>query len=657
MRNSLKAIVIFLVSLFIFSFVLVGTASAKTWYVDDDGAADFSTIQEAVNAASSGDTIIVKDGIYTENIDINKDHLSIKSVNAVDVTILQAANPDDHVFEVTADYVNINGFTVSGATGYWKAGIYVGAGQCRISDNNLLNNYLGILSYFTSSNTFIGNNASSNNYGICLWYSDNNNLTNNTMSVNQCDFYIFGGTLSDYIQNIDTSNTVDGKPIYYWINKENKQIPSDAGFVGIVNCTDITVRDLILMNHGEVLLAYTKNSRIENVTVQNNLGNGIYLQGSSNNTIKNNNASNCGSDGIYLWSSSGNNIVNNNVLGNRAGIYLGYSSENTILNNNLSNNRYYGIILYSLNSSNFIMNNNVLNNGRFGIYLYSSNNNKIYSNNFINNIDNVYSDASANTWNSTSKITYPYNGNLYTNYLGNYWDDYTGIDNNGDGIGDTPYIIDSDNDNYPLMQPFENYVSLMYLVAYISNMDPANFDNPAHQNALINQLEALAATIEGLNPTAALARLNNIRKRVEKWIEDEEDKAAILAMIDRLIAYLESQETPGKGKGKANKAAALASVSLPEKFQLLQNSPNPFNPSTTISYSVPEGNQKYVSLKVYDLRGRLVLTLVEGMIGAGTYTVYWDGTDGSGRQVASGVYLYRMKAGDLVQTRKMVILK
>ena len=63
MRNSLIAIVIFLVSLFIYSFVLVGTASAKTWYVDDDGAADFSKIQEAVNAASSGDDIIVKDGI------------------------------------------------------------------------------------------------------------------------------------------------------------------------------------------------------------------------------------------------------------------------------------------------------------------------------------------------------------------------------------------------------------------------------------------------------------------------------------------------------------------------------------------------------------------------------------------------------------------
>jgi len=232
--------------------------------------------------------------------------------------------------------------------------------------------------------------------------------------------------------------------------------------------------------------------------------------------------------------------------------------------------------------------------------------------------------------------------------------------------GEYVFVIDIDQDG--LLDQGDLFVEFSVIVKtpadyvkdiidYIADMNPSEFDQPAHQNALINQLEALAATIEGLNPTAALARLNNIRKKVEKWVEDEEDKAAILAMIDRLIAYLESQETPGKGKGKANKAAVLASVSLPEKFQLLQNNPNPFNPSTTISYSVPIGNQKNVSLKVYDLRGRLVLTLVEGMIGVGTYTVYWDGMDDSGRQVSSGVYLYRLQAGEFAQTRKMVILK
>ena len=81
----------------------------------------------------------------------------------------------------------------------------------------------------------------------------------------------------------------------------------------------------------------------------------------------------------------------------------------------------------------------------------------IYLSDFLNNTDNVYSYDSTNIWNSTSKITYTYNSSTYTNYLGNYWSDYTGSDTDGDGIGDTPYGIDGDNDSYPLMTPFENY--------------------------------------------------------------------------------------------------------------------------------------------------------------------------------------------------------
>ena len=93
---------------------------ARTWYVDDDRVdypdADFTRIQHAVDAASPGDTIIVKDGIYTENVDVNKDHLTIRSESGAKSTIVQAADSDDHVFEVTADCVEIRKFTVRRAT-------------------------------------------------------------------------------------------------------------------------------------------------------------------------------------------------------------------------------------------------------------------------------------------------------------------------------------------------------------------------------------------------------------------------------------------------------------------------------------------------------------------------------------------------------------
>jgi FlgD Ig-like domain/Cytochrome c554 and c-prime len=96
---------------------------------------------------------------------------------------------------------------------------------------------------------------------------------------------------------------------------------------------------------------------------------------------------------------------------------------------------------------------------------------------------------------------------------------------------------------------------------------------------------------------------------------------------------------------------------LPKAFTLVQNSPNPFNPSTTISYSVPEGNSVHVRLDVFDIRGRLVRTLVDNTRDAGAYHVLWDGTDANGQNLSSGVYLYRIKAGNFMKTRKMVLLK
>jgi len=96
---------------------------------------------------------------------------------------------------------------------------------------------------------------------------------------------------------------------------------------------------------------------------------------------------------------------------------------------------------------------------------------------------------------------------------------------------------------------------------------------------------------------------------------------------------------------------------LPRAFTLEQNFPNPFNPATTITYTVPVGGRVKVTLKVYSLRGGLIRTLVDSQKPAGSYTVFWDGTDEQGRKAPSGVYLYRIKAGDFSQTRKMVLLK
>jgi len=96
-------------------------------------------------------------------------------------------------------------------------------------------------------------------------------------------------------------------------------------------------------------------------------------------------------------------------------------------------------------------------------------------------------------------------------------------------------------------------------------------------------------------------------------------------------------------------------TATPASLVLLQNAPNPFNPVTTIRFSLPQTER--VELNVYDVKGRRVRTLVGGTMAAGTQSVVWNGTDDTGRACASGVYFYRLKANDRVFTKKMLLLK
>jgi hypothetical protein len=94
---------------------------------------------------------------------------------------------------------------------------------------------------------------------------------------------------------------------------------------------------------------------------------------------------------------------------------------------------------------------------------------------------------------------------------------------------------------------------------------------------------------------------------------------------------------------------------LPTAFDISQNYPNPFNPNTTIDYAVKE--QAQVSLKIYNLLGQEVRTLVSEQKLRGVYKAEWDGRDDAGRLVPSGMYLYKMNAGSFSETRKMMYLK
>ena len=96
-------------------------------------------------------------------------------------------------------------------------------------------------------------------------------------------------------------------------------------------------------------------------------------------------------------------------------------------------------------------------------------------------------------------------------------------------------------------------------------------------------------------------------------------------------------------------------VTAPETFALLQNYPNPFNPYTEINYQLPK--KEHVSIIIYNLQGQKVRTLVEGMQVANYYSIGWDSKDSWGRELPTGIYMYRIKAGTFIESKKMLLLK
>lgn len=121
------------------------------------------------------------------------------------------------------------------------------------------------------------------------------------------------------------------------------------------------------------------------------------------------------------------------------------------------------------------------------------------------------------------------------------------------------------------------------------------------------------------------------------------------------------QLTDGVVVDLAGKAAEVQPVSTqieraaPSDFSLLQNVPNPFNPETSIAFEVPSSER--VRLSIYTSLGQEIRTLVDEVRDPGNYTVRWDGRDSFGRQVASGVYFYRMEAGTFNGVKRMMLLK
>ena len=274
------------------AFISCGTASATTIYVP----ADYAQIQWAVDNASEGDTIIVRDGTYHENVDVNK-RLTIYSENGAANCIVSAASTCDYVFAVTANYVNISGFTITDATEFLKAGVYIDSvGHCNISDNIVSNNNFGIYLTSSSYNVLQNNNVSNDHIGIYLDNSSSNTVTNNIANMGeQANILLYSSCCNNLLTNNTTS--YGGTGIY---------IMDDSSYNTIMNNT-------VSENFYGIYMVFSCSNNLTGNIANSNTGElgGIHLWGSNDNTLTSNIVSNNSQYGIYLDASSANLIYNN----------------------------------------------------------------------------------------------------------------------------------------------------------------------------------------------------------------------------------------------------------------------------------------------------------------------------------------------------------
>ena len=212
----------------------------------------------------------------------------------------------------------------------------------------------------------------------------------------------------------------------------------------------------------------------------------------------------------------------------------------------------------------------------------------------------------------------------------------------------------------------ESDIGTMTSGNFVINQTYLNFKIGGHDgpqnNAGLNKVELRRASDHALLLSEGTPGTNDLIQK--SWnVSNWNNQTVYIACVDNHNggghAWISVDDF--KLSGNAAKPAIIPMLAVQDEnpsfdhFAVKQNIPNPFNPETTIAYTLPQSVD--VSLVIYNMLGQPIRHLVQGTKSAGQYQVVWDSTDDLGRSVSSGIYLYRMVAGDFVATRKMLVLK